>query len=90
LSDAAVLFGTPDAACAQAFDTEPVKTSLSPASARERVLLSADGPSWLFRVAPDNARRDVRIEYRTMKCSVDGGVVVPPEVYDLPGTHIAG
>jgi hypothetical protein len=90
LSDAAVLFGTPDAACAQAFDTEPVKTSLSPPSARERVLLSADGPSWLFRVSPDNTRRDARIEYRTMKCSVDGGVTIPPEVYDLPGTRIDG
>ena len=90
LSDAAVLFGTPDAACAQALEGEPVKTALSPPSPRERVLLSADGPSWLFRVAPDNTRRDVRIEYRTMKCSVDGGVAVPPEVYDLPGTHSEG
>jgi len=90
LSDAAVVFGTPDAACAQAFDTEPVKTSLSPPSARERALLSADGPSWLFRISPDNTRRDARIEYRTMKCSVDGTVAIPPEVYDLPGTHIDG
>lgn len=90
LSDAAVMFGTPGAACAQALDGEPVKISLSPPSAREHVLLSGDGPSWLFRVAPDNTRRDARIEYRTMKCKVDGGVAIPPEVYDLPGTHIDG
>jgi hypothetical protein len=90
LTDTAVLHGTPDAACAQAFEAEPVRTPLSVPGARERVLLSAEGPSWLFRMAPDNARRDLRIEYRTMKCSFDGGLEVPPEVNELPDTRIDG
>ena len=37
---------------AQAFDAEPVRTPLAAPGARERVLLIAEGPSWLFRVAP--------------------------------------
>jgi hypothetical protein len=41
-------------------------------------------------MAPDNARRDLRIEYRTMKCSFDGGLEIPPEVYELPETRIDG
>ncbi|MEY4546333.1 MAG: hypothetical protein RL685_2528 [Pseudomonadota bacterium] len=90
LTDTAVLHGTLDAACAQAFEAEPVRTPLSVPGARERVLLSAEGPSWLFRMAPDNARRDLRIEYRTMKCSFDGGLEVPPEVNELPDTRIDG
>jgi hypothetical protein len=90
LSDAAVLYGSPESACAQAFEAEPVRTPLAAAGARERVLLSADGPSWLFRIAPDNSRRDVRIEYRSMQCNFDAGAEVPPEVYDLQGTHIEG
>ncbi len=90
LTDAAVMHGTLDAACAHAYDTEPVRTPLSVPGARERALLSADGPSWLFRMAPDNARRDVRIEYRSMRCTFDAGVEIPPEVYELSGTHVEG
>jgi hypothetical protein len=90
LSDTAVLHGTMEAACAQAFDAEPVRTPQSVPGTRERVLLSAEGPSWLFRVAPDNARRDLRIEYRTMKCGFDAGLEIPPEVYDLPETRTDG
>ena len=90
LSDAAVLYGTLDSACAQAFEAEPVRTPLAAPGVRERVLLSAEGPSWLFRIAPDNSRRDVRIEYRSMQCSLDATAEVPVEVYDLPGTHSEG
>jgi hypothetical protein len=90
LSDAAVMHGGPDSACAVAFDSEPVRTPQSVPGARERVLLSADGPSWLFRVAPDTSRRDTRIEYRTMQCNLDAGAEVPAEVYELPGTHSEG
>jgi hypothetical protein len=87
LSDAAVMHGTLESACAQAFDAEPVRTPVSAPGAREKVLLSAEGPSWLFRIAPDNSRRDVRIEYRSMQCNFDAGVEVPADVYDLPGTN---
>ena len=67
-----------------------MRTPLSVPGARERALLSADGPSWLFRMASDNARRDVRVEYRTMKCSLDSGLEIPPEVFELSGTHVEG
>lgn len=90
LTDAAILHGTMDAACAHAFDAEPVRTPLSVPGARERVLLSAEGTSWLFRMAPDNARRETRVEYRTMKCSFDSELDIPPEVFELSGTHVEG
>jgi len=87
LSDAAVLHGTPDAACVEAFDADPVRTQAVTQNTRERALLGPSGISWLFRVAPENPRRDARIEYRTMKCRLDPGAEVPAEVYELPGTH---
>lgn len=87
LSDAAVLHGTPDAACVDAFDADPVRTLGLTQTPRERALLSPLGLSWLFRVAPENPRRDTRIEYRSMKCRLDPGAEVPAEVYELPGTH---
>jgi len=90
LSDSAVMHGSLESACAQAFDAEPVRTPLAAPGAREKVLLSAEGPSWLFRIAPENLRRDVRIEYRSMQCNFDAGAEVPAEVYDLPGTHTTG
>jgi hypothetical protein len=85
LTDSAVLHGTPDAPCVDVFDAEQVKTS-GAINSRERALLSLDGPSWLFRTALDNSRRDARVEYRSMTCRPDAGVELPPEVYDMPGT----
>jgi hypothetical protein len=85
LTDSAVMHGTPDAPCVDVFDAEPVKTS-GASNARERALLSLDGPSWLFRMTADHSRRDARVEYRSMSCRPDPGVEVPPEVYDMPGT----
>jgi hypothetical protein len=86
LSDAAVLHGTPEHPCADAFDAELVKAPSGTSSARERALLSLDGPSWLFRVSVDGSRRDARVEYRTMSCRSDPALEVPSEVYDMPGT----
>jgi hypothetical protein len=86
LTDAAVLHGTPEVPCADVFDAELIKSSSGTSSGRERALLSLDGPSWLFRLAPDTSRRDPRVEYRSMTCRPDTGVELPPEVYDMPGT----
>jgi hypothetical protein len=86
LTDSAVLHGIPDAACVDVFDADLVKTSAATALAKERALVSLDGPSWLFRVASDNTRRESRVEYRVMTCRPDAGAEVPGEVYDLPGT----
>jgi hypothetical protein len=86
LTDAAVLHGTPESPCADALDAELVKSAPGSA-ARERALLSLDGPSWLFRLAPDNSRRETRVEYRSMSCRPDASVELPAEIYDLPGTN---
>jgi hypothetical protein len=86
LTDAAVLHGTPENPCADAFDATLVKSAPG-ASTRERALLSLDGPSWLFRLAPDNSRRETRVEYRSMNCRPDAGVELPAEIYDMPGTN---
>jgi hypothetical protein len=87
LSESAVLHGTPDAACVEMLDAEPVRLAAAPSAAKERALLALNGPSFLFRVAPDNPRREVRVEYRTMRCRPDAGAEAPPEIYELPGTH---
>jgi hypothetical protein len=89
LSDAAVLHGTPEHACALAFDADLVKGAGGSANPRERALLSLEGPSWLFRFATDTSRREARVEYRAMNCRPDSGVELPPEIYDLPGTNRA-
>jgi hypothetical protein len=89
LTDSAIVHGTADKPCVEAFDAEPIKTSPSPV--RERALLGFDaGPSWLFRVASDNARRSFRIEYRTMTCRLDPHADVPAEVFEAAGTHLGG
>lgn len=89
LTDAAVLHGTPEKPCADAFDADLVRSASATQSARERALLNLEGPSWLFRMTPDNSRRDTRVEYRTMNCRPDAGVELPPELYDMPGTNLA-
>lgn len=90
LTDSATLHGTRDKACVEIYDADAVKTPLTPAAPRERALVSTRGPSWLFRVAPDANRRDVRVEYRTMQCKTDPGLEVPSEVYEMPGTRGGG
>jgi hypothetical protein len=87
LTDSAVLHGTPAQACAEVFDADLVKPETAPSSARERALVSVSGASWLFRVAPENTRRDPRIEYRRMQCKLDPGLEVPAETYQMPGTR---
>jgi hypothetical protein len=89
LTDSAVLHGTPEKPCAAAFDADLVKTSSPSSNAKERALLSLEGPSWLFRIAPDNSRRDARVEYRSMTCRPDAGMDLPPEIFDMPGTDHA-
>ena len=90
LSDSAVLRGSPDEPCAEAFDAELVQTPGSAGAAKERALVSPGGPSWLFRLSPDNTRRDLRVEYRTMQCKSDPGLEPPTEVYEMPGTRQEG
>ena len=78
--------GGPAQACVDAFDADMVKLPGGTSPTKERALVSFDGPSWLFRVAADNTRRESRVEYRAMSCRPDVGVEVPADVYELPGT----
>jgi len=89
LTDAAVLYGSPDSPCLGAFDTDLVRVTSATSGARERALVFPDGPSWLFRLAPDSARREPRVEYRSMLCRPDPNLELPPEVYEMPGTERA-
>jgi hypothetical protein len=87
LTDAAVLYGSPESPCLGAFDTDLVRVASATSGARERALVLPDGPSWLFRLAPDTARREPRVEYRSMICRPDPNLELPPEVYEMPGTE---
>ena len=89
LTDAAILYGSPESPCLGAFDTDLVRVTSAASGARERALVFADGPSWLFRLAPDSARREPRVEYRSMSCRPDPNLELPPEVYEMPGTERA-
>lgn len=88
LTDFAVLHGTVDAPCLEVFDAEAVRVAALSAPARERALVNPRGPSWLFRLSSEGPRRDPRVEYRRMQCRVDGGLDVPPEVFEMQGTHL--
>jgi hypothetical protein len=90
LSDSAVLRGSPDKPCAEVFDAELVQAPGSTGATKERALVSPGGTSWLFRLSPDNTRRDLRVEYRTMQCKSDPGLDPPSEVYEMPGTRQEG
>jgi hypothetical protein len=91
LTASAVLYGTPDSACAAAFDAEPVRTSRQELLA-ERALIgvSPDSRSWLFRLAPDSTPYSPVIQYRPMTCRYDAELVPPQDVYAMPGTQIDG
>jgi len=85
LSAGAVLYGTPENACATALDAEELAFE-STALRRERALLLLEDleHSWLFRaVSGSNA-----VQYRTMKCHFEPDLEVPSEVYRAPGTLV--
>jgi hypothetical protein len=87
LTDLAILHGTPARPCAMVFDADTVRAAAAPQPLRERALIAARGPSFLFRTSPDPARRDARVEYRRMQCRADASAEVPSEVYEMPGTR---
>ena len=85
LSAGAVLYGTPENACATALDADEVSFD-GATLRRERALLLLDDleHSWLFRsVADANA-----VQYRTMKCHFEPDLDLPSDVYRAPGTLV--
>ena len=90
LTGAAVLYGTPDAACVAAFDAQSVIDD--PHGPNERVQailpLAELERSWLFRLAADSDADDSSIEAHAMKCRFESSLEVPPEVYQAPGTSV--
>jgi hypothetical protein len=79
----AVLHGSPDDACAAAFDAETLGSSSERVGAL--VFTDPDAPSWVFRRAPD-ATADDELEFRRMSCAFDPTAEVPEEVFSAPGT----
>ena len=88
LSAGAVLYGTPENACATALDAEEI--AVDSASARhERVLLLLDDldHGWLFRMVSEPGGT-TGIQYRSLKCHFEPDLDVPSEVYRAPGTLV--
>ena len=89
ISEGAVLYGTPDNACATALDAEEV--AVDAASARgERLILLLDDldHSWLFHLPHPTSTSQAGVQYRTMKCHFDPDLEVPSEVYRASGTLV--
>lgn len=84
LTDAAVLHGSPDTACAVAFGANALSADGTP-PARERALVFLDPAdrSVLFRTLGD--AEATRVEYRPMTCRFDPSLEVPGEVYRALG-----
>lgn len=89
LSSGAVLYGTPESACATAFDGEEVPIDNAPLRHERSLLLLDDlDHSWLFRLVSDSAGGASAVQYRTMKCHFDPDLEVPSDVYRAPGTSL--
>jgi hypothetical protein len=89
LSSGAVLYGTPENACAAAFEAEEI--AFDAATLRhERVLLLLDDleHTWLFRVTGDISGSTTAVQYRTMKCHFEPDLELPSDVYRAPGTLV--
>jgi hypothetical protein len=89
ITSGAVLHGTPDSACAAAFEIEPVVVPGDPnASSTERALVLLDDleHAWLFRPAQGRGEEQLGVEYRMMSCRFEPTLEVPPEIQKAPGT----
>ena len=89
LSLGAVLYGTPDSACASAFDAAEVALDNAPLRHEHALLLLDDlEHSWLFRLSQDSGGGANGVQYRTMKCHFEPDLEVPSDVYRAPGTLV--
>jgi hypothetical protein len=89
LSSAAVLYGTPENACASAFDADELVLDGGQLR-REHALVVLDDleHAWLFRSAEETGSHPSLVQYRTMNCHFDANLEVPSEVYRAPGTLV--
>jgi hypothetical protein len=89
LTGAAVMHGTPDAACVAAFEAEIVAIDTTTVTENERAIipLAELDAAWLFRLLPATGE-EPRVEARRMSCRFDPNLEVPAEVYQAPGTVI--
>ena len=89
LSFGAVLYGTPENACATAFDAQEVSVDNAPLRHEQALLLLDDlEHSWLFRLLPESGS-GAAVQYRTMKCHFDPDLEIPSDVYRAPGTLVS-
>ncbi len=89
ISEGAVLYGTPENACATAFDAEEIAVDAG-ATHDERLILPLDDldHSWLFHLTHLSNTSQTGVQYRTMKCHFDPDLEVPSEVYRASGTLV--
>jgi hypothetical protein len=79
LTGFAVLYGSPEAPCAAAFEAVGLAPETGQATRDSALILLDDMEhSVLFRRAGERAPR---IEYRNMVCRFDSTLEIPPEVY---------
>jgi hypothetical protein len=79
LTGFAVLYGSPEAPCAAAFEAVGIAAETGQATRDSALILLDDMEhSVLFRRAGERA---ARIEYRNMTCRFDSTLEIPPEVY---------
>lgn len=89
LSFGAVLYGTPENACATAFDAQELAVDNAPLRHESALLLLDDlDHAWLFRLTQDASGSPSGAQYRTMKCHFDPDLEVPNDVYRAPGTSL--
>ena len=89
LSSGAVLYGTPENACATAFDADEIVVDNAPLRHERALLLLGElEHSWLFRSTQDASGNSSVVQYRNMKCHYDPDLEVPSEVYRAPGTLV--
>ena len=83
-----VLYGTPENACATAFEADEIGDAST--ARHERVLLLLDDleHTWLFRLVPETHGDGGRVEYRNMKCHFDPDLEVPPDIFRAEGTLV--
>jgi hypothetical protein len=89
LSAGAVLYGTPENACATALDAEEIPVDAA-APRHERLLLLLDDleHTWLFRLVGDSSTGPSGVQFRSLKCHFEPDLEIPSEVYRAPGTLV--
>ena len=85
LTGDAVLYGSPEAPCAAAFEVDPVRSGSERAPDERAILLLDDlEHAWLLRRVEAQDGGPARVEYRSMSCRFEPGLEIPEELLAEP------